>query len=381
MIKLTDVVILDEDGEPNKELVNASYSFGINYIPLDHKEIFDVLSFSFVDIKSGTIEIDTSSISPKENEGSLFLLSVNCRDVVSLDAVFAYSDPKGTYEKRKTVGEAIAKLKEMAYYTEEEKMRKIDAVLKTLGEHGVSYILVNESDKTNSNHWGIVIDALERYANFTPSFILGKKAIPLPAPVVEDPNKEETKEIVVESPISSVTPSIPTITEKKKEDVPVDLDKANSPKELFRMIFKTNWVSVLLIFAFALLTSLGFMMMGALFTSGTHNTSGIVLAIISVIFFLDFVYSMSFIDLPKEKKKLLFLEGFNACLSLLGGGLGILICFLCAKGSFIITSADITTSVWITPLIFVVLMIAIPFLSTYIVKLVERIRELLTKKK
>lgn len=384
MISAQQVTILNEDGEPNKEPISFSFANGISYLPFASKDIFDLLSFSFVDIKEGTISIGDSSISPKENKGSLFLLSVNCRDVVSLNAVFSFLDVKGTYEKRKEIGEAIASLKSEAYYTEEEKMRKLDSLLRTLGEHNVAYILLDESEIVNKKHWGIIIDALERYSAFIPSFILGKKAIPLPPKepeIVVDQNKKEEKpanEIVVEH-ASSEVPVIPEIKKKKPVEVAPDLDKTKDLKDLFKALFKGNWVSVILIFAFSLLTALGFMLMGALLTSGIHNTSGIVLAIISVIFFLDFVYSMTFIDLPLDKKKRLTIESFLALLSLIGGAVGMLICYAVAKGSFIVKMSDITLQTLITPIIFVVVMVIIPFLSKYIVLLAEKISSLFKK--
>lgn len=154
MISLVNFVPSVDEGESKREPINQEFGDGIHYLASSQKDLFDILSFSFVGIDEGSLIIDDLEVTNDVSTlGRLIVYRIAVDGFSSLSAVFVLpSSFKAAYAKRKEISGSIASLRNLPNQSIEDKEAKFSALYDVLEKEGASYVLLDGSVKTNHHN-------------------------------------------------------------------------------------------------------------------------------------------------------------------------------------------------------------------------------------
>lgn len=329
MITLDNIVLEDEEGavRPPLSFTIGKGLFGATY---EDRGIYEALDFRFSKIKSGTISVDGTVLSKDSASGSIFLLEVHSRDVVNMTAAFALAPEDDANARKAAISKEISALRGMPYYTDDEKAAKMNAIVKILLSHGLSYLLLDSNDEVNGRHFTLITNILSAYFNDLTVIVLGPKK-PLEVVHLDDEEYSALKE-------AGLIPSDKTAGESRPQDKP-----SRTLIAAFRSLFKREWVNLLLSLSFAILCSAAAFIAGCLFYQGENTLSAVIFAIVGAVFFAEYIYGLTFYTPPESSlMDVIMNEVILSISAAVGSGIGYGIAYGLASGQILLSSESLT---------------------------------------
>jgi hypothetical protein len=299
-----------DESEPQTPF-SLPISAGVTFLPFSQKFIFDALSFSFSDIKSGSFSFGGLEFNAEDKQdGRVYELNVTAADIASIIAVFSLPQGFGnSLSIQREIGKKVRSLRELPHQTEADKRSKLASLCDVLAANGVSYVLIDLNQTINRENKVLLYDVFSG-KGITAIFLDEQKA---------------------NAAAASVSYS------KPNSDIPADSVWS---------FLKMNFLDFLFAAVFAFFGLVGAFIASALFVEAKWGAAVVALLIfiVCLLTFLNDIATIYDFLLKKIRRENDFLavEAIAFLFSFAGSLIGIGVCFLFAHYGLVIEADAVT---------------------------------------
>ncbi|MBQ7995469.1 MAG: hypothetical protein IJ247_04555 [Bacilli bacterium] len=358
-IKISELVIKSGSKDLGQEPITFNFYNGINELSFRKRVAFDVLSFGFEEIVSGSIDIGGTIINSETNSrANLFLMLINIKKVGKFFCLFPLGEDQET--RKNDIINKISEHKFERVDTHDQKEAKLKSVINDLNSFGCLYVLINRNEYANKDNIDMLYDCFSGVLMpvlFLMPPVTSKKEIP------QQPNKKG-KEIETKAKYAA---------------------KSDNDAKYYQVQFtKANLSDIRSMYIFFLVFPLIFIVcLGVAVNSieSQNAVRAVITILISVLCLGMHLYNSSTIKHPsKDSMGQLILEFTSSAFSLVGCGLSCLVIFLLANSNILFAMESFDHVLIICIVVFSILCIILPFFAIHLRKVFAKIANMFKKK-
>lgn len=298
-----------EINAPKNKRESRDYTFdkGLNYLKPADKAVFKFLSEKDKKLRQGEFFVDGHRILPtnEEDNARFIMMKINSQNI-SLVAAFLFNKEE-VAERVQSLQNKLVELKELPIESTLNKQTKIDKILAVLGSFGVSFILIDENDPTNSDNLFLQQPVVEKYQSLFTIILLECESY---LPTAKEKEEEDVLSLLDTDYIEiGGNQHITTVTVNHVDETEDD-DEGEESQEYgsylhFNFNIKQNKNTFLfvlnylfkniIVFFFLVLSYVGFTLVLLLtpqYFSVNNGMLGTMFSILSLVFFGLFIYNL-----------------------------------------------------------------------------------------